>query len=444
MAMRHLRSMGMVGRIALVVAAALLLELLGNIALHRWQEPELVSADQVRRIAARLVEAERVAVAAPVPDRGRAMHALAGDGMTLNWVARTVITDIGAAPVRLGAMRDRMTRSEPSLAAGELRLTLIPSTAPGRRDLLGARRLADGSFVTFRISPFLGAPPRPNMVVAMHLLLTLSVLLVAVLMVRALIRPLRDLAEAADATGHGRTGAFRIDGPPEVRRVAAAFSAMQARLIRTMDDHTQSLIAVSHDLRTPIQRLHLRASLIDDPETREAMTVDLREMEHFIGSTLSYFRSGDEEAPRLVDLAAIVTTAADTAADLGADIRYQGPDRFETMARPVAMKRAITNLIDNARRHARQIDVSLHTAPEGIAIDIDDDGPGIPSDLRAEAILPFRRLEVGAAQRPGGAGLGLAAADRAMAAMGGKLILADSPLGGLKARLAFPNSTEGA
>src|SRR5690606_1026132 len=122
-------------------------------------------------------------------------------------------------------------------------------------------------------------------------------------------------------------------GPPEVRRVAAAFSAMQSRLIKTMDDHTQSLVAVSHDLRTPIQRLQLRASLIDDTDSREAMAADIEEMEHFIESTLSYFRSGGEETPRLVDLAAIVMTAVDGASDLGANIEYNGPDAFEIVTR---------------------------------------------------------------------------------------------------------------
>lgn len=293
--------------------------------------------------------------------------------------------------------------------------------------------------MTFRISPYLGAPPAPAMVVAMHVLLTMGVLLVAVLMVHALVRPLRDLAAAADATGHGHTGSFRIEGPPEVRRVAAAFSAMQARLIKAMDDHTQSLVAVSHDLRTPIQRLQLRASLIDDPGAREAMAADIEEMEHFIESTLSYFRSGDEETPRLVDLAAIVMTAVDGAADLGADIEYSGPDAFEIVMRPLAIKRVIANLIDNARRHARRIVVSLHDMPpDDPAVEIDDDGPGIPAHLREEALLPFRRLEVEPGQRRGGAGLGLATASRAMIVMGGSLALTDSPLGGLKVRLVLP------
>jgi two-component system osmolarity sensor histidine kinase EnvZ len=437
--MARLASMGMVGRITLVLAIAVLLELCGNIALHRWQEPELLSSDQTRQMAARLVEAEKVALATPPRDRGRAMLGLADDRISLNWVSRTVITGFGALPLRLATMREEMIASQPGLGSRELRLTLMPSTVPGQRDLLGARQLADDSFVTFRISPYLGAPPHPGTVVAMHLLLVAAVLFIALLMVRALVRPLNDLAKAADATGQGRTGSIRIEGPPEVRRVATAFSAMQTRLIKTMDDHTQSLVAVSHDLRTPIQRLHLRASLIDDPEAREAMTADLVEMEHFIESTLSYIRSSEEEAARLVDVAAIVMTVVDAAADLGAHIAYRGPDSFEVVARPLAIKRILGNLVDNARRHADRIVVSLgDISPDGFQIMVEDDGPGIPPDLRAEALLPFRRLAVDDGARQGGAGLGLATASRTLEAMGGSLRLADSALGGLAACVTLP------
>ncbi len=437
--MARIASLGMVGRIVLVLVVAVLLELLGNIALHRWQDPELLSAEQTRRVAARLVTAERTALAAAPRDREGAMHGLAGDGMTLNWVPRTVLTDFAASLPRLAATRAEMLGAQPALATRELRLTLLPSAVPGERDLVGARQLADESFVTFRVGRYLGAPPRPGTVVLMHVLLTTLVLGMAVLTVHALVRPLRRLAEAADATGQAYAGPIEVAGPPEVQRVATAFSAMRERLIRTMEDHTQSLVAVSHDLRTPIQRLQLRASLTDDGETREAMAADLDEMEHFIDSTLTYFRSGEDEAARLVDIAAIAMTAVDTAADLGVNILYRGPDALQAMARPLAAKRILANLIDNARHHAHRIEVSLHDlAPDCFRIDVEDDGPGIPPERRAEAMLPFRRLETADGQKRGGAGLGLASAGRASGAMGGRLDLGESALGGLRASLTLP------
>ncbi|WP_206742914.1 ATP-binding protein [Erythrobacter sp. SG61-1L] len=429
----------MVGRILLVLVVAVLLELLGNIVLHRWQEPELISAPQIRMIAARLAKAEQTVLSTPRPERSHAMHELAIGGMTLNWVPRTVITDFTPSLPQLERLHEDIVRAEAGLGQRELRMTLMPSVAPGQRDLLGALRLSDGSFATFRFSPYLASPPRPGTVVMMHILLIVVVLGIAALMVRALVQPLRALAEAADATEQGRIGRFRIEGPPEIQRVATAFSEMQARLLKTMDDQTQALVAVSHDLRTPIQRLILRASLIEDTETSVAMAADLDEMEHFIEATLSYFRNGKDEEPRLVDVAAIAMTVADTAADLGADVHYLGADTLQARVRPLAFKRALSNLVDNACRHAARIEVTLQeSAPDRFTIDVEDDGPGIPADKRGEAVLPFRRLDTSRGQQRGGAGLGLASATRALAVMGGSLTLGQSGLGGLKASVDLP------
>lgn len=436
-----LRRLGMVGRIALVLVGAVVLELLGNVALQQWQQRELVPEQQVERMAARLVEAERIALASHPKHRGRLMQDLAGDGMTLNWVPRTVITDFSGSFAQLSAMRTRLVDAAPGLAGRELRLTLMPSATAGERDLVGAAALADGSYLTFRVGPYLGAPPRPVTVILLHLLLIALVLGVALVMVRALVRPLRSLAEAADTTGEGQVGTIVAEGPPEVQRVATAFAAMQSRLLGAMEDHTHALVAVSHDLRTPIQRLRLRAALLNDAEARDAITADLVEMDHFIESTLAYFRTGEDEKPRLVDVAVLISTAADTAADLGDNIVYRGPDEFLVTGRPMAIKRILANLIDNARRYADRVELILCEAgPDRFTIDIEDDGPGIRPDKRAEALLPFRRLDGARHKEAGGAGLGLAAAQKSAAAMGGSLTLGESDLGGLAIRIELPTT----
>ncbi|MGL3820115.1 ATP-binding protein [Sphingopyxis sp. R3-92] len=437
--------LGMVARIALVLVCAVALEFMGNVALHRWQERELVPAERVERIAARLVEGERVALANHPRDRERLMHGMAGDGVALNWVPRTVITDFSPAFEQLAAMRARLVQAAPTLTKHELRLTVMPSTDAGARDLVGALRLADGSYISFRVGAFLGAPPNPAAVVLLHMLLIAAVLGVALLMIHRLVRPLRKLAEAADATGMRAVGIFEAEGPPEVQRVATAFAAMQTRLIKAMEDQTHALVAVSHDLRTPIQRLRLRASMIEDGEAQNAITADLGEMEHFIDATLDYVRSGEDEQPRLIDLAALVATIADSAADMGDDIVYHGPDECLVTARPLAIKRILGNLIDNARRHASHIELTLagagaYAGGDRIAIAVEDDGPGIPHDQRAEALLPFRRLDSARGRHAGGAGLGLATALKTARAMGGDMVLEDSRLGGLTARLILPRA----
>lgn len=431
--------LGMVGRIALVLVCAVALELVGNVALQRWQERELVPAGQVERIATRLARGERAALASHPRDRARLMHDMAGDGVALNWVPRTVITDFSPAFEQLAAMRGRLVQAEPILANRELRLTLMPSAEAGERDLVGALRLADGSYISFRVNAYLGAPPHPAAVVLLHMLLIAAVLGIALLMIQRLVRPLRKLAEAADATGMRAVGAFEAEGPPEVQRVAIAFAAMQARLFQAMEDQTQALVAVSHDLRTPIQRLRLRASMIADREAQEAIAADLSEMEHFIDATLDYVRSGKDEKARLIDVAALVATLVDSAADMGDDIVYHGPDTCLVTARPLAIKRILGNLIDNARRHARHIELTLgEDGPDRIVIAVEDDGPGISPGQRAEALLPFRRLDSARGRHAGGAGLGLATALKTARGMGGDLVLAGSSLGGLAVRLILP------
>jgi two-component system osmolarity sensor histidine kinase EnvZ len=232
-------------------------------------------------------------------------------------------------------------------------------------------------------------------------------------------------------TGKGRRADIHVRGPGEVRRVATAFRAMQTRLMRVMEDHTQALIAVSHDLRTPIQRMRLRASLLRDGEARDAMTADLADMEKFIGSVTAFIESGTDEEPRLVDLAAIAMTIVDNASDVGARIEYDGPDSMPMRLKSLAMKRALGNLVENACRHADRVQVVLR-AGERIRISVEDDGPGIPSDRREEVFLPFHRIG------GSGSGLGLAIVRNAVTKLEGDATLGRSGLGGLSATITLP------
>ncbi len=433
-----IRPRGMVGRISLVLVLALLLELLGNVALDRWAQQEYVTAADTQRLAEKLADADSIASGAPTTQRARSMATLSAPGMTLNWVPHTVITDFSDPRERLSAMKQRLINAAPALERRPLRLSILPSELAGRRDLVGAMRLADGSFVTFRVSPYIASAPGLGITTAAHLALTGLVLLIALLMIRALIRPLGDLADAADATRPGKPAIVRIQGPAEVRRVATAFTAMQSRLLHMVEDHTQSLIAVSHDLRTPIQRLRLRTTLLDDTDPRDAMTDDLIEMERIIESTLAYIRYDRQEAARLVDIAAIVATAVDNAADAGATISFHGCDELLATTRPTMLRRILANLIDNATRHATRIEVTLALDGPNYVIAVDDDGAGIPPHRRAEAVLPFRRLENAHGCTSGGAGLGLATSSKAASALGGTLFLHDGRLGGLLARVTLP------
>ncbi len=435
------RGTGLVARIALVLLGAVLLESLGTYALYRWQERELLPHMEMRQIAAQLVSAADAAERTLPRDRASAVHALENEGLALGWVRRSMMTDHGPGSPRLAGLRARLVRHAPELASREMEFSLLPSGEGRKRDLLGLVRLKDGSFLSFRVQGYLNAPLPVWAILLLHVLLLCLVFGIALAMVHALVRPLARLAQAADETGRNHAARIEPSGPHEVRRVATAFAAMQARLLRMMEDNTQALIAVSHDLRTPIQRLRLRAGLVQDAEVHDGIQHDLQEMEHFIDSTLAYVRSGMDEPARLVDIAVLIATLVDDACDAGMDVHYRGPETFALHVRPAGLTRVLHNLIGNSRRYAGRIEVALD-GEAGIRalIAVDDDGPGIPPEQRAACLLPFQGLD-----RPGGgdsgkgAGLGLSIVDRIVNAQGGTLALDTSRLGGLSVRIALPD-----
>lgn len=438
MTLRGLLPRGMVGRIALVLLLALILEMAGNLLLFERSERDLLTADRTRHLAEQLLAAERVVAEVQPRLRARLMHDMGTPNVGLNWVSATVIGDASQAQPSLARLKTRLTAAAPPLAGRDLRLNIIRSDRSERRDLIGALRLADRSFVTFRVTPFLDAPPGIVPTMLLHLALIALVVSAALLMAYALVRPLRALAAAADRTGSDASVAIPHDGPYEVRQLSAALENMQTRLMRVVRDRTEALVALSHDLRTPIQRLRLRASLLDDAEARETMSADLDDMEKFVGSVLAYMRGDEVEPPRLIDLAAIAMTIVDQATDAGADIVYAGPETLEAELPPIAFKRALANLVENAVRYGETVEVGLAGKDGMVIVTVEDDGPGIPPDRRDDAFVPFRRIETARSTGSGGAGLGLAIVQRAAATMHGQVELDDSPMGGLLARIRIP------
>ncbi|NVN13905.1 sensor histidine kinase, partial [Nguyenibacter vanlangensis] len=171
----------------------------------------------------------------------------------------------------------------------------------------------------------------------------------------------------------------------------------------------EALAAVSHDLRTPLARLRLRAGFLDDQEAQRAIEGDVAEMEAMVGGVLAYLSGeNDPEAPRVVDLASILATLADDAADQGRDVTYDGPAQWQARLRPLAMKRVFGNLIDNAVNYGGQARIGLSVQPDGLRIRVDDDGPGLPEAELTRVLTPFYRVEGSRSRATGGLGLGLA------------------------------------
>lgn len=275
------------------------------------------------------------------------------------------------------------------------------------------------------------------------LMLTASILLtgISVLFLRNQVRPIRELARAAEEFGKGRTVPYRPRGAEEVRRAGTAFLSMRARLERQMEQRTQMLSAVSHDIRTPLTRMKLALSLQDDgPEQRELLR-DVNDMEAMLNEFLTFAKTDSLDATELIDPVDLAQAVVDAVAgSVPVELQVSGSDRSPADLRVTAVNRALANLIANAQRYGSKVRVTLKLLPRQLEFAVEDDGPGIPQDQREMALRPFTQLDLSRNKDGGsGVGLGLAIALDVARSHGGDLLLEDSPdLGGLRAVLRLP------
>ncbi|KAA0587986.1 signal transduction histidine kinase [Azospirillum lipoferum] len=307
-------------------------------------------------------------------------------------------------------------------------------------------RLGDGSWLSFT-----GGDPLPGPFRIVRFLLWMGgvaavILVVSLLAARRAAAPLAGFAAAAERLSiDGHADPLTEEGPRELRAATRAFNRMQARLARFVTDRTQMLAAIGHDLRTPITRLRLRAELVDDPEMQRRMLADLDEMEAMISATLAFARDDAQREPRgRFDLADLLQSLCDDRVDSGHRALYDGPAHVVAEGRPVALRRALANLMDNAIKYGGGFTVRLETGADGASqhrnalIHIDDDGPGIPEAEFEKVFAPFYRLERSRSRDTGGVGLGLSTARSIIRGHGGDVTLANRGGGGLRATVTLP------
>jgi two-component system osmolarity sensor histidine kinase EnvZ len=270
-------------------------------------------------------------------------------------------------------------------------------------------------------------------------LTSLVVLTIAILFLRNQIRPIVRLADAAEAFGKGREAFnFRPRGAREVRRAAAAFLEMKARIERSIEQRTTMLAGVSHDLRTVLTRFKLELALLGDGPEVEAIKRDVDEMAAMLEAYLAFARGDTGEQPAPTDI-------ADLLEELRLDTERHGHRAIvafhgqpEVTVRPAAFKRCLANLVSNAARFASTVSITGHRDHRWLTVTVDDDGPGIPAQLREDVFKPFLRLDDARNQDQGGTGLGLAIARDIARSHGGDIALGNSPLGGLRATVKVP------
>jgi two-component system osmolarity sensor histidine kinase EnvZ len=268
----------------------------------------------------------------------------------------------------------------------------------------------------------------------------LILLAVAILFLRNQVRPIERLARAAEMFGKGRpVPDFKPYGAIEVRRAAQAFITMRERIERHVTQRTEMLAGVSHDLKTPLTRLKLELAMMPDGPDVRSMRGDVAEMEHMLDDYLAFARGEGTEQPSEVDIVAAVGDVVAGARRDGTRIGFATAEEVLTVPlRRDAFRRALTNIVANAQRHANRIDVVLNRRRGRVEILVDDDGPGVPVDKREEVFKPFFRIEGSRNVETGGIGLGLTIARDILRGHGGDLTLGDSPLGGLRAVLQLP------
>jgi len=432
---------GLGGRTILVLSAAVVLVHLSTVLLYHDGDADQADAVFADQVASRLATAAQAMAGTVRPERDARAHALSSPDLVLHWGDHAA-TDAPANAAALPSFRRRLQDLAPGLGGVSVQFGL--AGAMGAQAMLsGSVQLTDGTFLNFSSTLAGGILPGPaHSTLLSTTLMAGGVVAVAAMLLRSLIRPLRRLASAADAIGRGPDVAVAETGPEEVRHVAQAFNGMQARINRLMRDRTQALAAVSHDLRTPITRLRLRAGFLADPEMQAAVDADLEEMEGMIEATLAYLRGDAETEPRqVVDLAALLSTLTDNVCDAGGVATYAGPNHMAIPLHPSAVKRAFANLVNNAVTYGGSAQVTAMHSGTGAIVRVEDTGPGIPEADLDRVFEPFQRLEQSRNRGTGGVGLGLAIARQAVENEGGSVRLSNRVEGGLCAEVFLPADT---
>jgi len=301
-------------------------------------------------------------------------------------------------------------------------------------------RLSDGSPLTIDVKPMRGVPLSPWLpyVLAAQLAILAACCWFAV---RQAVRPLRALAEAADALGPDlRPVELPERGPSEVLRSARAFNAMQRRIAAYVDERVRILAAISHDLQTPITRMRLRVDMMDDEAQQPRLRADLEELQGLVKDGIGYARAmhGEREPARAIDLDAQLDSLVLDYRDAGSAVSLEGRIGKPVQTRPKALRRIVGNLVDNALRYGGSAGIVAGRDSQGaVLIRVLDDGPGIPADQLEAVFEPFFRLEASRNRDTGGTGLGLAIARQLAGSLGGTLTLHNRPEGGLEARLTL-------
>ncbi len=432
-------------RTALVLLIGLALVQAAGLTIHALDRMDVQRLAQARTLAERVMGLYRTVVLTVPAERATLLKNLPlPPGLTADLSAGPPPPGLPETPFpeqRLLRVSMNLVPLPPSLRPRQMQIQGGP---PAARIAIGLR-LPEGTWLDVAAT----VPPirpwhSPTFLIAFALMTAVAAAL-TLWAVRRLTAPVRTLAAAAEALGRDvNAPPLPEDGPLEVATAAAAFNTMAARIRRFVQDRTEMLTGIGHDLRTPITRLKLRAEFMEDDEQRRKMLADLEELEAMVSATLAFGRDTKATEPvSALDLPELLRTVLDEAADARPEIAdrlaYEGPAHLVIRARTLSLKRAFANLVSNAVSYGGSARVRLCLPPRGmLTIEVEDDGPGIPPEELDRVFEPFHRGEPSRNRETGGVGLGLPIARNILRAHGGDIVLANRPDGGLRAVATMP------
>jgi signal transduction histidine kinase len=459
--MRRLLPKSLFGQTLLILLAGLVVSHLIGAWIYATDRENAVRAVGGLALAQRIANLTQLVEDAPAEWRDRIVAASSDP---------TFRVTLSAEPPNFAAANDQTSVSQviekfladqlPKRTAQQIRVAIAGTSAPplafmhdhpmamapmihamgAWRGLDASIQLADGQWLSFATALPDAGPAVSRQFILSMAVMAVIILAVSIWAVRRVTAPLGGIAAAAERLGRD-VGAppLAVLGTVEMRRAARAFNEMQGRLRRIIENRTRMLAAISHDLRTPLTLLRLRAEGVENVEEREKMLATIADMNGMIEATLAFARDEAMAEPRRsTDLTALLASIVDDMADAGMPVTMTPASPVIYDCRPAALKRAITNLIDNAVKYGKVARVSIRSAPRTVEIIVEDDGPGIPEDELVRVFQPFYRLEESRSRETGGIGLGLAIVPSIVEAHGGELTLANRSEGGLRAAILLP------
>ena len=444
------------GRLALLLLLALVVAQSIAIALFAAERSEAVQHAHRENVIARSGTVARLLRETPPELHGAVLVAASNDEAQFTLASEPLVEAAGTGERAAAIARDLSV----ALDVGQERVKVAPlalallfdadheddhdhDSGHGSSHWFAASaKLPDGQWFNVAVGPPPAVPPWGWTFLLSFLLSALAVAAVAVLMGRLISKPMRNLAAAAGRLGRGEEmDKLPETGPLEIRGTVRAFNLMRDRLDRYMQDRMAMLAAISHDLRTPITSLRLRAELVEDGDSKTKMLGTLDEMQRMTENALGFIRENMErEETRTVDLHALIDSTAVDLSDLGHELTVLDTARVLVAGRPIAMRRAFRNLLENAGIHGVRATVRIAHDDSGPSVVIEDEGPGISEADRERVFEPFVRLDESRSPDKGGAGLGLAIARTIIRGHGGDISLENRAEGGLRVTVVLPGS----